>query len=225
MRVKANLPFVLLTVFSALLSASPSNAVTIFNDFGPGDSFDTGHGWSVSTASSPAGVTSSPAMGFTSSIDANLTQIDIAIQHIVGSPNSGTTISLYTNVGGNLGTSISSWILGPLPDFFSAPGVTSISGITGIHLTAGSSYFLLAEAAGNDWNAWNWNDQSVSGPTVLTGVPGTSLLGAFRVLGDATATEAATPLPAALPLFASGAGLIGLIGWRRKKKRVPTQGA
>ena len=33
-------------------------------------------------------------------------------------------------------------------------------------------------------------------------------------------TEAATtPLPAALPLFASGLGVIGLLGWRRKRKR------
>ena len=29
---------------------------------------------------------------------------------------------------------------------------------------------------------------------------------------------APTPLPAALPLFASGAGLIGFLGWRRKRK-------
>jgi hypothetical protein len=27
-----------------------------------------------------------------------------------------------------------------------------------------------------------------------------------------------TPLPAALPLFATGLGLMGLLGWRRKKK-------
>ena len=31
---------------------------------------------------------------------------------------------------------------------------------------------------------------------------------------------AETPLPAALPLFASGAGVLGFIGWRRKKKAV-----
>jgi type VI protein secretion system component Hcp len=28
----------------------------------------------------------------------------------------------------------------------------------------------------------------------------------------------ATPLPAALPLFASGLGALGLLGWRRKRK-------
>jgi hypothetical protein len=43
--------------------------------------------------------------------------------------------------------------------------------------------------------------------------------------GSATITELAgqgtqgeTPLPAALPLFATGLGALGLLGWRRKKK-------
>jgi len=37
--------------------------------------------------------------------------------------------------------------------------------------------------------------------------------------GTGTLTVQATPIPAALPLFASGLGVIGLLGWRRKKKR------
>jgi hypothetical protein len=32
------------------------------------------------------------------------------------------------------------------------------------------------------------------------------------------ATIATTPLPAALPLFATGLGALGLLGWRRKRK-------
>jgi hypothetical protein len=31
-------------------------------------------------------------------------------------------------------------------------------------------------------------------------------------------TTSATPLPAALPLFATGFGVMGLLGWRRKRK-------
>ena len=31
-----------------------------------------------------------------------------------------------------------------------------------------------------------------------------------------------TPLPAALPLFASGLGVLGLLGWRRKRKAIAT---
>jgi hypothetical protein len=33
-----------------------------------------------------------------------------------------------------------------------------------------------------------------------------------------TAAVAATPLPAALPLFASGLGALGLLGWRKKRR-------
>jgi hypothetical protein len=35
---------------------------------------------------------------------------------------------------------------------------------------------------------------------------------------DITNSLTATPLPAALPLFASGLGALGLLGWRRKRK-------
>ena len=40
--------------------------------------------------------------------------------------------------------------------------------------------------------------------------------GAFRLEG--VVGSVAAPLPAALPLFATGLGALGLIGWRRKKK-------
>jgi hypothetical protein len=39
----------------------------------------------------------------------------------------------------------------------------------------------------------------------------------FMALDDVSLT-AATPLPAALPLFATGLGGLGLLGWRRKRK-------
>ena len=40
-------------------------------------------------------------------------------------------------------------------------------------------------------------------------------------LGEVTlAAASATPLPATLPLFVSGFGALGLLGWRRKKKSV-----
>lgn len=48
-----------------------------------------------------------------------------------------------------------------------------------------------------------------------TGTVGLSLDDFFFT---AEASNTATPLPAALPLFASGIGGLGLLGWRRKKK-------
>jgi hypothetical protein len=35
---------------------------------------------------------------------------------------------------------------------------------------------------------------------------------------EVTGINTATPLPAALPLFAGGLGALGLLGWRRKRK-------
>jgi len=37
------------------------------------------------------------------------------------------------------------------------------------------------------------------------------------VVGAPTEIISAVPLPAALPLFATGLGALGLLGWRRKK--------
>jgi hypothetical protein len=54
------------------------------------------------------------------------------------------------------------------------------------------------------------------GPVALTGdVTFTSDSGVFLTAG---ATPGATPLPAALPLFATGLGALGLLDWRRKRK-------
>ena len=36
--------------------------------------------------------------------------------------------------------------------------------------------------------------------------------------GTVTFTLDTTPLPAALPLFATGLGALGVLGWRRKRK-------
>ena len=45
------------------------------------------------------------------------------------------------------------------------------------------------------------------------------LVNNFTVNGDVFSAAAPTPLPAALPLFASGLGAMGVVGWRRKRKK------
>lgn len=52
------------------------------------------------------------------------------------------------------------------------------------------------------------DDVSFNGSTATTGVTSPGVW----------STAAVTPLPAALPLFATGLGLTGLFGWRRKRK-------
>jgi len=48
--------------------------------------------------------------------------------------------------------------------------------------------------------------------------PGVYNVGPISMSSDAVLTVSETPLPAALPLFASGLGALGLLGWRRKRK-------
>jgi hypothetical protein len=47
---------------------------------------------------------------------------------------------------------------------------------------------------------------------------GFSLVNHLAVSGLAEVPPSETPLPAALPLFATGLGALGLLGWRRKRK-------
>jgi hypothetical protein len=44
-------------------------------------------------------------------------------------------------------------------------------------------------------------------------------------IGNGASTPGETPLPAALPLFASGLGAMGLLGWRRKRKSAAAHAA
>lgn len=66
----------------------------------------------------------------------------------------------------------------------------------------------------------NTLDFLIDNVTTDCGSPCTTNPTAVRVemTGNATASIGATPLPAALPLFASGLGALGFIGWRRKRK-------
>jgi hypothetical protein len=54
-------------------------------------------------------------------------------------------------------------------------------------------------------------------------MPGTAICGSVSVgpasgASGGSCTSSATPLPATLPLFAGGLGLLGLIGWRKGRK-------
>jgi hypothetical protein len=53
--------------------------------------------------------------------------------------------------------------------------------------------------------------------TPMIGQPGFSLDPAFAITYDLV-SDGTVPLPAALPLFATGLGALGLLGWRRKRK-------
>ncbi len=67
----------------------------------------------------------------------------------------------------------------------------------------------------------------VSAPAYVTYVSTLGVIAAIDVEYDfmTTAISSETPLPAALPLFASGLGALGLFGWCRKRKNAAVPAA
>ena len=82
---------------------------------------------------------------------------------------------------------------------------------------ASQNYSLSSNGGGYDaypsFSAYVYDHScAVGGPYCAEGGGENAINFAFRI------ADAETPLPAALPLFATGLGALGLLGWRRKRK-------
>ena len=80
--------------------------------------------------------------------------------------------------------------------------------------TNGTTGFFLLDGVKTSFSSANDNLLSITG-TVFTFEEDTSSDPTFYV---SALDYSATPLPAAFPLFATGLGAMGLLGWRRKRK-------
>ena len=82
-----------------------------------------------------------------------------------------------------------------------------------------SSPFVLSTDLTQSFDATSF-DSSVGTFTILDTAPsGNTIASGDFTLDSLTLNgPATTPLPAALPLFATGLGALGLLGWRRKRK-------
>ena len=124
------------------------------------------------------------------------------------------------------------------------PGGTASTVVTG--LSPGAAYILSFLVSGDNEPGGPWQlHLALDGTTLLTvnGIdqasgtnPGTTETVSFTAAGTSAlllfsqtylspaspiidnVEVSGTPLPAALPLFASGLGALGLLGWRRKRK-------
>ena len=77
--------------------------------------------------------------------------------------------------------------------------------------TAAIGLWVTLQAAGGI--VYNYKD-------LATGHFSQGLITAVLHPGSADEGLASTPLPGALPLFATGLGALGLLGWRRKRKQI-----
>jgi len=126
-------------------------------------------------------------------------------------PTDITGWSLVFQVGGATGITI-----GTDPTFFLSPLRASTS-VLDFEPTGGD----VAFANGDFWQLLGTSHSPPFGAEVFvrngvtTTVPFTAL---FNDLPIGVAELTPTPLPAALTLFATGLGALGLLGWRRKRK-------
>jgi hypothetical protein len=194
----------------ALMGAAASAATTLYSDLGSGNTYNCCGAWTVGGMSNTA-----PAISFTASAGGSVTQIDIALQNHGSVPGAdGATVSLWTDVSGQLGAQLGSWSVSNFPAFGSSnSALTAITGITGVSLAAGANYYLqAAPAAGGATSvAWNWNTVGATSTILENGVSTSgNLTGAFDVLGTSV------PEPATWAMLIMGLGMIGFAARRRK---------
>ena len=83
----------------------------------------------------------------------------------------------------------------------------------------GTTIIDLIDAPANGWQQYVFTEYAATDATSFSF--GLSQYSGYSGLDDISVTGAssATPLPATLPLFATGLGALGLLGWRRKRKK------
>jgi hypothetical protein len=161
------------------------SAVRLFSNFGPGNAYNCCVGGTIGGPGSPVGFITQ-ANQFTPSRNGLVVQIDVALGHVTGS--NSATIELAADNGGVPGAVLRSWSVSGQPAFGTCCTVTTVQSYPPISVFAGTTYWVIASAASDTWDAWNWNSigqvgnvafDTGSGWTVVSG----ATTYAFDVLG------------------------------------------
>jgi len=185
------------------LCSLPGMATVVFSDLGssPTDVYESSNGWTVA-GSGFLGTSTTSAELFTAAGVGSLSvdQIDLA----VGNANAPATFvaSIFTDNSGLPGTQVAGadLSLSTSTSLGTCCGLVTVTGITGVTLTAGDEYFMIlgpVSTTDDSWNAWNYNVLSEDGLYVSSSNGGATWtssgtdnpLAAFDVLADPPVPE------------------------------------
>jgi len=200
-------------------------SVTLFSDFGAGDSFEfpgppTPY---CIGGNNPgcAGIDYQPAFAFTPGTTAYLTQVDLALYNAANGAEGEGVISVMTDSGGLPGSVIEQWTLTP-----GSNQVYTLTSELNPLLTAGTQYWLEATDTLGAGGVIGWDANSISetgsyadmetGSWVLEN--SNAPQGAFDILANTVNPNPTAPEPSSLALLGTGAALLVLA---RKKRKQP----
>ena len=215
----------LIAALVACVGLSSQASAAILDTITGGPAFGVGSGWGVD------GLSGGSAVGIQFQLTSATTigEVEAYIRaNSFGCPTCSFTgtLGIMGNAGsGATGTPSGSFMSGDTFTFTATASTVPVDQ-TGLNWSLVPGFYWLVAVASST-SALTWQNNGPTSATwaftnVTTGASGWANEGTLQapmaIINAATVST--VPLPATLPLFATGLGALGLLGWRRKKKAI-----